>query len=92
MILLTYDITNNKIRTKFAKFLEKYGTRLQYSVFTIKNSPRILRIVKTEIETKFKKKFKDTDSVLIFEVSERNAKRALRYGYESHWNDSVLYY
>jgi len=32
-IVISYDITNNKRRTKVAKTLEDYGKRVQYSVF-----------------------------------------------------------
>ena len=38
MLLISYDISNDKVRTKFAKYLSKYGFRLQYSVFEITNS------------------------------------------------------
>jgi CRISPR-associated protein Cas2 len=43
MLIVSYDISNDKIRTRFAKFLSKFGYRLQYSIFEIKNSKRILR-------------------------------------------------
>ncbi len=33
MYLISYDITNTKIRNKIAKTLEGYGRRVQYSVF-----------------------------------------------------------
>jgi len=33
MYLVSYDITNDRCRTKVAKELENYGVRVQYSVF-----------------------------------------------------------
>jgi len=45
MLLVSYDISNDKLRTRFAKYLSKYGNRLQYSVFEIKNSDRIIEIL-----------------------------------------------
>ena len=33
LILVSYDITDNKRRTKIAKTLRDYGERVQYSVF-----------------------------------------------------------
>jgi CRISPR-associated protein Cas2 len=33
LVLVVYDIPDNKRRTKLAKFLEGYGRRVQYSVF-----------------------------------------------------------
>lgn len=33
MYVISYDISNDKIRTKIAKELENYGRRVQFSVF-----------------------------------------------------------
>jgi|LAHU01.1.fsa_nt_gb CRISPR-associated protein Cas2 len=33
MVLIIYDISDNKIRTKFVKFIEHYGQRVQKSAF-----------------------------------------------------------
>ncbi len=33
MYVISYDIDKDKTRTKIAKLLENYGTRVQYSVF-----------------------------------------------------------
>jgi CRISPR-associated protein Cas2 len=68
MYLVVYDIESDRLRTRFSKHLEKYGRRLQYSVFEIKNSPRILDNIRTDIENKFEKGFGQGDSVLIFSV------------------------
>lgn len=68
MYLILYDIESDKLRTKFAKYLGKYGRRLQYSVFEIQNSARILENVKTEIVNRFEKRFEQGDSVLIYSI------------------------
>lgn len=36
LILIIYDIVDNKVRTKFAKLMEGYGTRVQKSAFEAK--------------------------------------------------------
>ena len=69
MLIVSYDISNDKLRAKFSKLLEKHGRRLQYSVFEIKNSERILKLILTEIEKKFAPKFEITDSILIFPIN-----------------------
>lgn len=79
MLLVVYDIESDRLRTKFAEFLKQYGRRIQYSVFEIKNSPRVLANIKTDIESEFEKKFSQGDSVLIFNIPD-NAN-ILRYGY-----------
>ena len=71
MILISYDIRDDKLRTKFSKFILKYGDRLQYSVYEIKNSERLLKIIKSEIEFKFSKLFSEDDSVIIIETSKK---------------------
>ena len=79
MYIITYDISDDKLRTKFAKFLKKYGRRIQYSVFEIKNSPRILRLILTEIDSNFGKKFQPTDSVYIFPINPNCSNKIYRY-------------
>lgn len=44
MIIISYDIFNDKKRTRFAKYLSKFGHRIQYFVFEIDNSSRILNL------------------------------------------------
>ena len=66
-LIVAYDFSNTKVRTKFSKFLSQYGRRLQYSVFEIQNSERILKNILTEVENVYKPLFSKADSILIFE-------------------------
>ena len=68
MYLIVYDIQDDNLRTKFAKFLERYGVRIQYSVFSVTNSPRILTNIKVEITSQFEKSFTQGDSVMVYQV------------------------
>lgn len=88
MILVAYDIADDKPRIKFAKYLSKYGYRLQYSIFQIKNSKRILSLVSSEIENRFEKEFSDTDSIMIFNLSE-NCK-ITKYGYAKNDDNTLI--
>lgn len=36
--LVIYDITDNKVRTSFSKFLDGFGTRIQKSAYEIKTT------------------------------------------------------
>lgn len=38
--LICYDITETKIRTKVAKYLESFAFRIQYSVFMCENTEK----------------------------------------------------
>lgn len=91
MLILSYDIANDKVRTKFSKFLKKYGRRLQYSVRELKNSDRILDIVLLEIENKFWKSFENSDSILIFRLCEWCKKKVIRYGYAVSEEEEIVF-
>lgn len=88
LILVSYDISDNKLRNKFSKFLSKFGYRLQYSVFKIDNSERILNIVVGEIENQFSKKFSQSDSVYIFKLS--SSCEIVRYGYAENEDKNLI--
>lgn len=79
MIVLSYDIADDKLRTKFSKFLCKYGHRIQYSVFEIDNSKNILNNIISNITIKFEKKFTEKDSIYIFNLS--SSCEILKMGY-----------
>ena len=79
MLIVAYDIHNNKLRTKFWKLLKKFWRRLQYSVFEVKNSERILWILKTEIENIYAPRFTWADSIIVFPVSDSLNKKVLRF-------------
>lgn len=91
MLIVTYDIHNDKIRTKFWKLLKKYWRRLQYSVFEIKNSERILNILKLEIEKNFSPKFTWADSILVFPISDSLNKKVLRYWQPALEEEELLF-
>lgn len=79
MIIVSYDISNDKLRTKFSKYLSKFGHRLQYSVFEIDNSQRILDNIISDLKNKFEKSFGQEDSVIIFKMPA--TCETFRFGY-----------
>ncbi|HMT00916.1 MAG TPA: CRISPR-associated endonuclease Cas2 [Candidatus Absconditabacterales bacterium] len=91
MLLISYDISNTKLRTQFSKFIKKHGRRLQFSVYEIKNSERILNIILLEIENNFAKRFEITDSILIVPVCEWCSKKIIRYGYAVHEEEEIVF-
>lgn len=88
MLIVAYDISNNKLRTRFSKFLSKFGYRLQFSIFEIKNSDRILSIVESEIKAKFEKEFEQTDSIMIFNMSKQC--KITKYGYAQNDDEDLI--
>lgn len=91
MLIVTYDIHSDKLRTKFWKFLKKYWRRIQYSVFEIKNSDRILWIIKTQVEEIFSKRFTWADSILIIPISKADRKKLIRYWQPAMEEEELLF-
>ena len=90
MLVISYDISDNKVRTRFSKMLERNGgVRLQYSVFEINNTKRIKDLLKVKIESVFAKKFGGGDSVFIFET---DIKKAVKYGNAIHRDQDLLFF
>jgi CRISPR-associated protein Cas2 len=90
MLIVSYDISDDKLRRKFAKTLSKQGgIRLQYSVFELNNTKRILENLKVRIENYYSKKFGGEDSVLIFETDEQ---KTIKYGNAIHRDKDLLFF
>ncbi len=90
MLIISYDIKSDKMRTKFSKMLSKNGCiRLQFSVYEFNNNSRLVDNIKENIKNKFEKQFTFEDSVVIFEVDEGNVKK---YGNAIHRDEPILYF
>lgn len=88
MLIISYDIGDDKLRAELAKYLKKFGGRLQYSVFEIRNSERVLENITTHITHYFEKKFSQNDSVMIFRLSKQC--EITRYGYAKNDETDLL--
>lgn len=90
MIIISYDIANDKLRGRFAKMLTKNGAiRLQYSVYEINNTSRVTDNIVLKIENVFSKHFGGADSVVIFDIG--NAK-VRKFGNAIHRDQDVMYF
>ncbi len=90
MLVVSYDISNDKLRTKFSKMLIKSGAiRLQYSVYEINNTKRVLDNIKIKIEAIYSTKFEAGDSVFIFET---DLQKAIKYGNAIHRDQALLFF
>ena len=88
MILLSYDISDNKKRTRFSKYIQKFGHRLQYSVYEIENSSRILDNIIQSIENVFLKTFDEADSIYIFKLT--GCCQVKKFGFASHEDNNII--
>lgn len=91
MLIVAYDFANDKKRTKFAKFLTKYGHRIQYSIFKINNSKRVLKNIISEIDHKYKKTFTSCDSIIVFETCASCDKKIKRYGFAKNEEIDIVF-
>lgn len=90
MLIISYDIKNDKLRTAFAKKLEELGAiRFQYSVFEAKNSSRILNNLRLLVKETFGPKFTPEDSVVIFHVNEDKTEK---YGNAVHRDKDLNFF
>ena len=88
MILISYDIKDDKLRNNFSKYIKKYGYRVQYSVFEITNSKRVLSNIMCEISDIYEKKFDQKDSIIIIETSD-NCK-ITKWGYAKNDDSDII--
>lgn len=88
MIIISYDISDNKKRAKFNKYIKQFGHMLQYSVYEIDNSERILNNIITDLNNKFLKVFDETDSVYIFKMS--NSCTVQKFGYAKNEDAELI--
>lgn len=88
MIIISYDISNNKKRTRFCRYIQRFGHRLQYSVYEIENSERILNNIITDLNNKFMKNFDQNDSVYIFQMS--TSCKVTKFGYAKNEDDNLI--
>lgn len=88
MIIISYDISNDKKRAKFNKYIRKFGHMLQYSVYEIENSPRVLNNILADINNKWIKQFDQSDSVYVFKLS--NSCEVIKYGFAKNEDEDLL--
>lgn len=90
MIVISYDIKDDKIRHKFSKMIQKQGAiRLQYSVYELVNTNRIFDNMLIRIEDFISKYLTAADSIIIFDVSNMKLRK---YGSAIHRDQDIVYF
>lgn len=88
MIVISYDIADDLMRSRFARMLTKNGAiRLQYSVYEVVNTQRIIDNLLVKIES-YSKHFTAADSVIIFDVQ---SDKLRKYGNAIHRDTDIVY-
>lgn len=90
MIVISYDIKDDKIRNNFSKMIQKQGAiRLQYSVYEIVNTKRLFDNMLILMEDFISQYLTGADSIIIFDVSDMKLRK---YGNAIHRDQDVLYF
>ena len=79
LVIVVYDIPDNKRRKKLSDFLEGYGRRVQYSVFECFISLDEMRSLYEQIKKKVKPQ---EDNVRFYWISAEAVSRSLTIGSE----------
>lgn len=89
MLVVSYDISNDKLRNRFAKMLIKNGAvRLQYSVYEVNNTKRVMDNLSVKINMQFAPKFGGGDSVMIFDVDNNKIQK---FGNAIHRDQDIVF-
>jgi CRISPR-associated protein Cas2 len=75
-IVVTYDITKNKVRRKVFRILESYGAWKQYSVFELEISD----VQHIQMREKIRSVIEEQDRVRFYELCERCVKKVAEIG------------
>ncbi|MDD6934393.1 MAG: CRISPR-associated endonuclease Cas2 [Bacteroidales bacterium] len=90
MLVISYDIKDDKLRIRFSKMLTRNGAiRLQYSVYEVNNTHRHLDNLIVKIEGEYAKLFGGGDSIIIFDVSD---VKLIKYGNAIHRDVDIVYF
>lgn len=88
MVVVSYDITDDLMRSRFSRMLTKNGAiRLQYSVYEIVNTARVINNLYAKIES-YAKHFTPDDSVIIFDVAN---DKITKYGNAIHRDQDIVF-
>ena len=77
LVIVVYDIPDNKRRKKLSDFLEGYGRRVQYSVFECFIGLDEMRMLYEKIKKRVKS---EEDNVRFYWISSESVSRSLTIG------------
>ena len=77
LVVVVYDIPDNKRRTKLSNFLEGHGRRIQYSVFECFMSLKEMKMLWEEVKTRVEP---TEDNVRFYWISQESVYRTLAIG------------
>lgn len=87
-IIISYDIVDDKKRTRVCNILKDYGRRVQYSVFECELSEKVFDEMIKKVKRQINEK---EDSLIVFSLCEACKKKIILFGVrKSFEKDDVL--
>jgi len=86
-VIISYDISDDKTRSKVANLLEDHGKRIQYSVFECRLDSKRL----DDLITKLKPFAEECDSIRVYQICEACLKKAVVLGDDEITEDPKFY-
>lgn len=78
LYLISYDIEDNRERTKLARILGSYGNRVQFSVFECELDAQELKELVKKVRSRIK--LSETDSIRTYSLCEKDEKKTIYLG------------
>jgi len=82
-----YDISNTKTQNSLRKYLKKYGTALQYSVYEIHGEISLLKSIIHNITTKYSLELANNDTIVILPITKSVLNKTIFVG-NGNYDDS----
>lgn len=83
--IIIYDIRDERRLRKIAKIMEKYGKRVQYSVFEVRGDPLLIEVIRNEYIPIINP---EEDSVVIYKLCDSDWKKREKYGRKTDYEDT----
>ncbi len=81
--IFCYDISDHRKLQKIAKRMEKFGIRVQYSIFEVDTTYSDAKKILKELENIMDK---ETDRIYVFPVEDDNYRETIRVGKLENFN------
>ncbi|MCS7183770.1 MAG: CRISPR-associated endonuclease Cas2 [Patescibacteria group bacterium] len=81
--IISYDISDNSIRRKLVNILEKFGERVQYSVFEFELNDESYENLISDLKVNSFFRKRRNCKITIYKIKPHLVKQIKRYGYKS---------
>lgn len=88
--IISYDISDNKLRNKLVKILEKYGERVQYSSFEFELNKEDFNNLMSELKVEGFLRKKKGYKLFIYKIKPHLVRQIKRIGYQASLDSNYI--